>query len=380
MNVARRVAGAAIAVALLASVVSAGDPVILATGSAEEPPKQPQAAVAADGDVHVAYGVGQRVYHCRSNDGGQSFGPARAAFSVPNMSLGMRRGPRIAATAKTIVVSAIGGAQGKGRDGDIVAWRSSDDGQSWQGPVRVNDVAASAREGLHAMAAGPDDSVWCVWLDLRNKRTELYASRSTDGGQSWSKNIVVYTSPERSICECCHPSIAVGDGAIHVLFRNSLAGNRDMYLATSADGQHFKARRLGTEHWPLQACPMDGGMLSVDGDGHVATVWRRGNLVYATTGDESAEVLLGRGEQPWLASTGSDSIAVWTSARQGELLTTRLSNIEPRSIAALARDPVIVSSPEKLGRAVVLWESKHGDDFTIEATTIELGPTGSQGQ
>ncbi len=45
------------------------------------------------------------------------------------------------------------------------------------------------------------------WLDLREKGTVLYASKSMDHGETWSKNILVYRSPDGSICECCHPSI-----------------------------------------------------------------------------------------------------------------------------------------------------------------------------
>ncbi len=133
------------------------------------------------------------------------------------------------------MITAIGGPQGKGRDGDLVAHRSQDGGKTWSGPVKVNDVDASAREGLHAMTASPDGTLWCVWLDLREKGTKLFSSKSTDGGATWSKNSLVYRSPDGSICECCHPSIVADRNAVHILFRNSLKGDRDMYLVTSRD-------------------------------------------------------------------------------------------------------------------------------------------------
>lgn len=104
----------------------------------------------------------------------------------------MRRGPRIVKNQAAILVTAIGGLMGKGRNGDIVAWRSTDDGRTWQGPVRVNDTADSAREGLHAMANGVDGSVWCVWLDLRDKKSEIYAAVSKDNGATWEPNRCVY--------------------------------------------------------------------------------------------------------------------------------------------------------------------------------------------
>jgi hypothetical protein len=66
----------------------------------------------------------------------------------------------------------IGGKQGKGRDGDVLAICSADGGKTWRDPVIVNDVPDAAREGLHGMAAGPSGEFTCIWLDLRNKSTE----------------------------------------------------------------------------------------------------------------------------------------------------------------------------------------------------------------
>lgn len=358
---------------LPSSMSTAGEPILIAQGTEKNVPKQPQAAVADDGTVHLVYGVGDEVVHCQSTGSGESFTPPKAAFRTANMSLGMRRGPRLAIAGSNLVISAIGGVQGKGRDGDVLVWRSVDNGTSWQGPVRVNDVPDSAREGLHAMTASSAGAVWCVWLDLRAKGTQLYAARSDDGGASWTKNILVYKSPGGSVCECCHPSIVAHGESVHVLFRNSLQGDRDMYVVSSPDGQQFgPAKRLGTEHWPLKACPMDGGMLAVESDGQVSTVWRRGGLVYATEGGSLEEILLGRGEQPWLTATRKGAVAVWIAKREGELFVTPLSKLQPRRIAMVARDPVIASSPSGDGQVFVCWESKRGDKYVIEGITIDV--------
>jgi hypothetical protein len=360
-------------VCLFATAAGAAEPVVIAEGVGDQAPKQPQAVITTDGQVQLVYGVGgAMVYHCQSTDHGKSFSPPKLAFQAPNISLGMRRGPRIAATGGHLVVTVVSGAKGKGQDGDVLAWRSSNAGQSWQGPSRVNDVPDSAREGLHAMAAGDDGTVWCVWLDLRAKQTELYASLSTNGGETWSKNLLVYQSPDGRICECCHPSIVVQGNSVHVLFRNSIGGNRDMYVVSSLDGKTFGvAQRLGSDHWKLNACPMDGGMLSVNDRGVMSTVWRRDRTIFATNKDHSTEISLGNGEQPWLAATAQGPVAVWTKSREGELLTSPLSAIQPRSLAALARDPVIVAAPHGQGFAVVCWESRREKRATVEAVVLD---------
>ena len=292
----------------IANVVLAGEPVELARGTAPQHPQQPQLAVDAGGSIHVVYGVGNLIRYRRSDDGGKSFSEPGELPAVHAMSLGMRRGPRIAATESTLCVTAIGGKQGKGRDGDVLALLSTDGGKNWTGPAQVNDVADSAREGLHAMAAGPNGALCCVWLDLRNRKTEVMASISTDGGRTWGKNVLVYKSPDGSVCECCHPSVAFdAAGGIHVLWRNSLAGARDMYAASSLDGGRTfgKAAKLGNGSWPLNACPMDGGGIASTAPGKIATAWRREKTVFLSLDGQSNERRLGVGEQPWIAATAA---------------------------------------------------------------------------
>lgn len=360
---------------LACPTVRAGDPISIATGDANGP-KQPQAAIAADGTVYVVFGSGEEVSFCTSTDDGKSFSTPTVAFRIPNLSLGMRRGPRITAFGDLLIITAIGGKQGKGRDGDVVAWRSNNRGKTWNGPVQVNDNNDSAREGLHAMTVSATGEAWCTWLDLRNQRTELYASKSVDGGANWSRNQLVYRSPDKSICECCHPSIAIHDKTIQVLFRNSLNGNRDMFLASileEGDKLSVHSTQMGTLNWQFNACPMDGGMLSVDERGLVSTVWRRGREIFMATSEEPDELLIGLGEQPWIASTKDGPIVVWSRSRGGELLLKCVSDERVNSIAANARDAIIVAEPIQGKTAFVFWEQIESDRSTIFAKAIEIG-------
>ncbi len=350
----------------------AAEAVVIARGEGKQTPKQPQVVLAEDGSIHVAFGIGEWVHYSCSRDSGKSFSPAVEAFRCPNLSLGMRRGPRIALVGMTPVITAIGGPQGKGRDGDLHAWRLIPESGAWSGPVNVNDTPASAREGLHGMAAGPNGSVWCTWLDLRSGKTEIYAARSTDGGATWGANQLVYHSPSGSVCECCHPSIAVDvAGKVSILFRNSVGGNRDMYVTTSADGERFTpAKKLGTGTWKLDACPMDGGMLSVDGKERLYTVWRRDKSLFLTSGGPK-EISLGFGEQPWLAATAAGPIAVWVNRREGDLWMLRPKAKEPTKIASDARDPVVVAVPGK-DQAVMCWEGRTGSQRALLASVVDL--------
>jgi hypothetical protein len=325
--------------------------------SPEAPNRQPQLA-AAGKTVAVTYGAGNTIYFAASKDGGKSFGAPATVSSSGKLSLGMHRGPRIALAPKAIVISAIVGEQGGGKDGDLLVWRSTDDGKSWPGPVRVNDVAGSAREGLHAMAFGGTDTLYAAWLDLRSEGTRIYGSVSHDAGATWSKNRLVYESPSGSVCQCCHPSVAVdAAGTITVMFRNSLDGARDMYTTRSTDGgaTFNPASKVGIGTWKLEACPMDGGGLAVDAQGAPGTIWRRDQSLFVAMGT-APEKALGFGKNPAAASGRRDFYAVWTSDKS--VLFWRASGEQPETLSEDGAFPSIATLPN--GKVAVAWEAPGG--------------------
>ena len=367
------VVGTALLCAIATAMGRASEPVELDRGTAPHHPQQPQVAVDARGSIHVVYGIGDLARYRRSDDGGKSFTKPVDLPTAHDMSLGMRRGPRIAVSDKSICVSVIGGKQGKGRDGDLLAMRSVDGGKNWNGPVQVNDSADSAREGLHAMSVGPNGEMCCVWLDLRNGSTEVMASVSTDSGDTWSKNVLVYKSPDGSVCECCHPGVAIdSQGRIHVQWRNSLKGARDIYVASSIDGGETfgKASKLGTGSWPLDACPMDGGAIAVVAGGKLASAWRRDNTVFLSLEGEREERRLGVGEQPWIAATEAGPFVVWLKKRGDASFLLTPGSKSPIEVASHAADPVIAAGPNGRGPVVVAWETRDGKDYTVQCQVV----------
>lgn len=368
-----RVIGLALLCAIPPTTVWADEPVELERGIAPHNPQQPQVAVDAQGSIHVVYGIGNLARYCRSDDGGKSFSNPVDLPSANAISLGMRRGPRIAVSDKSICVTVIGGKQGKGRDGDLLAMRSSDRGKTWTNPAQVNDAADSAREGLHSMSAGPNGEMCCVWLDLRNGHTEVMASVSTDGGGTWSRNALVYKSPDGSVCECCHPCVAIDSlGRIHVQWRNSVGGARDIYVASSTDGgkKFGGATKLGTGTWSLNACPMDGGAIAVGADGRIASTWRRDQMVFLSLDGEREERRLGVGEQPWIAATDAGPYVVWLKKRGDVALLLKPGSKSPLELAAHAADPVIAAGPNGRGPVVVAWELRDGNNYTVQCQVV----------
>lgn len=309
--------------------------------------RQPRAAVSAAGVIAAVYGEGDRIF-CRTSTDASGYGAATPVGEVRSLMLGGRRGPQIAAAGSGFVVTAIG------KEGDLVAWRSGDAGRSWVGPTVVNDTPGSAREGLHGLAGGAAGAVHLTWLDLRDRRTKVYAAASRDGGRSWGANRLVYESPEGTVCECCQPTVAADDrGTVAILWRNLLAGMRDMYLVRSSDGGRTfgPAAKLGRGSWALQACPMDGGGVATS-DGRVTTVWRREDVVFSA--DPGApEESLGRGRNAVVAFGAPGLVRAWQTPDGNVVLQTNGAAATPVGRGGFAS---FGAAPGSKGEVVLVWE------------------------
>ena len=316
--------------------------------------RQPQIAMDASGHVFVAFGKDNSIYLAASADGGKSFQPPTHVGTVEKLALGMRRGPRIVAATDAVVISAISHP-----DGNLYSWHSENGGRAWSEPARINEVARSAREGLHAMAANEGGLLFMVWLDLRNQKTQLWGARSNNSGKSWEPNLKIYESPDGSICECCHPSVAVGDeGKIVVIWRNWLEGNRDMYQVRSEDGGKTfgQARKLGSGSWPLKGCPMDGGSLVISSN-EVVSVWRRENRLFATAEGPRETLVSDSGTQPIVIRTKTGPEFIWQNG--GNLYRKSSGDGKANLISRNASYASAAWSPA-LRKSLIVWEGDGG--------------------
>ena len=322
--------------------------------------RQPQLGV-GHGQVALTYGADRAIYFASSPDGGRSFSPPVRVAEVQALALGRHRGPRVTVLKDAILVSAVVGekistephAHGLPSDGNITIWRSVDRGKTWSRSGVINDVPGAAREGFHAIAEDATGNLVAAWLDLRAAGTQLYVARSVDGGRSWSKNVLVYASPSGTICQCCEPSIAIGEnGLLSVMWRNVLDGSRDLYMASSRAGASFgPARKLGTGTWKLNACPMDGGALAIH-HGRPVSVWRRdGEVFLAEPG--KPEQYIGAGKDIALASTPAGLYVAWSRGRSLEILTP--GALKPIQLAPEGAFVNLAALPD--GSVLAAWEA-----------------------
>jgi hypothetical protein len=294
--------------------------------NATTPYRQPQLA-AGQGQVVLAFGAGKSIYFAASADQGKTFSKPVKVADAGALALGRHRGPRATILKDAILVSAVVGAttatgehaHGLPEAGDLTLWRSVDRGKTWARYGVINDAPGSAREGFHSISLDAQGNLTATWLDLRTDKTQIYAARSTDGGRTWTKNTQIYASPSGSTCECCGPSVVTDAGQTWIMFRNSLNGSRDMYIARSSDGLRYSApQKSGTGTWKINACPMDGGGLVLD-HGQPVAAWRRDKDVFVARYGQ-AEKQAGTGHDIAVASTGKGVYIAWTGEHGLEIL------------------------------------------------------------
>ncbi len=308
----------------------------------------PQLAIDSRGTIRMIFGRKDTIFAVTSRDGGQRFGPATTVGILPGMHLGSTRGPTIASSRSRSVVVAVD------TGGNITTFQLDHARDRWtKHGTSLNDVPRSAPEGLATVAATASDEFHAVWLDLREGRqNQIYVGRIALDGATRVPNRRVYASPDGHVCECCRPSIATNGRHVAVMFRNWLAGARDMYLVTSTDGgrSFSAATKLGEGTWKLDACPMDGGSVAIDSRGVATTVWRREMTVYQARAGER-ETRIGEGRAPMIASGGS---ATYIVRQDGQSIKLTSSTGAAETIVGEGRHPQVLALAD--GRAFVAWE------------------------
>ncbi|MBN8827060.1 MAG: exo-alpha-sialidase [Spirosoma sp.] len=257
--------------------------------------------------VHLVYGQDSTIFYAVATKKHASFSQPIAVAMLSQLVAGAKRGPQIAATENYVVITAVN------RAGNLFAYSLDRKSGRWSSAVRINDVPEIAKEGFQAIASASPSVFHATWLDLReDKRNKIVMTTSRDGGRTWSTNRVVYHSPSGTVCECCKVSIAATGDEVYIQFRNWLNGSRDLYLAHSANGgaTFAPAQKLGSGTWKLNACPMDGGAVTLSSAGQPLTVWRRENTLF-TCQPGQAEQAIGTGRNITAATGPSDTAVVW---------------------------------------------------------------------
>ncbi len=285
--------------------------------------QQPNVGIDTKGIVRMVYGDGQKIYCITSNNNGSNFSDPVLVGEIKDMHLGHTRGPQIASSKNYTVISAID------KMGTVHSFRLNHEINKWIKSGSVNDSKGSAVEGLMALTADKEDNFYAVWLDIRvGKKNNIFFSTVNGKSSSWSKNLMVYKSPEGNVCECCKPNISANNGRVVIGFRNWLMGSRDIYYTVSTNkGKTFTdPEKSGTGTWRLNACPMDGGGLAISESGTTSTAWRRNSEVYYWA-ENQQEQKLGTGRDVSMAQSKNNTFVSWQDRNKIKVMDLKKDKI-----------------------------------------------------
>lgn len=118
---------------------------------------------------------------------------------------------------------------------------------------------------------GPKDSIYVVWQDYRRSQADIYFAKSMDGGKTFDRNVKV--TDEFGSAGQLYPSMAVSpDGMIHIAWHDHRKGNADIFFARSTDGGESFSRNLKVSDDETETHQFSPS-LAVDRKGHIYIAW-----------------------------------------------------------------------------------------------------------
>jgi chitodextrinase len=149
--------------------------------------------------------------------------------------------PSIAAGTDGAAYLAFAGWSGSPTGDDIYFTKSSDGGRTWSTPLRVNDDLGNAAQAQPRLALDPANNIYIAWTDTRGGTNDIYFSKSTNGGSSFSANVRVNDVATNSQSEPDLAVDSVNPHLVHVVWtdtRPPISGptSPDIYYANSTNG------------------------------------------------------------------------------------------------------------------------------------------------
>lgn len=231
---------------------------------------QPQAAVDADGVVHLIYFKGDAnggdIFYTRSMRQSSDFSdPIRVnSESGTAVAAGNIRGARIAIGRQGRVYVAWNGSQiaarSNGERAPMLFTRSNDAATGFE-PQRNLIQAAYGIDGGGGISADREGRVYVFWhAPIPGSEGEgnrrVWLARSQDDGKTFEPERVAWEQPTGA-CGCCSLNTTTDErGNVYVLFRSAFeVTHRDTYLLVSEDhGKTFRGSNISK--WDVGYCVM----------------------------------------------------------------------------------------------------------------------------
>jgi hypothetical protein len=191
---------------------------------------------------------------------------------------------------------------------DIYASYLAHNGSAFTTNVKINDDINPNKQSRPELAVEDDGTVHVVWEDERSGDWDIYYAHSTDGGLTYTANLLLTTINKTDWQN--NPTIDVdSSGIVHVAWEDNRDGNWSVYYASSADGFASNTKvsedTLPGNQW--------SAALRVGDTGTIHVAWEGGSDIYyarSTDGGLSFGSSILINDDGGTASQGKASIAV----------------------------------------------------------------------
>ena len=205
-----------------------------------------------------------QIYYKKSTDGGTTWN----AIKRLTWNSGMSCDPTIA-TDSTDGIHIAWYDYPPYSDAEIYYKSSTDAGTTWSTAKRLTWTTGESLSP--AIAIDSTGIIYVAWSDLITEsfvdQTEIYGSRSTDGGMTWSgAQRLTWTSGYTY-----YPAIAAGSGShFHIICTDRTPGNYELYHKRSMDGGiAWNAPKRLT--WTPGSSDLPA--VAIDSDDHIHVIW-----------------------------------------------------------------------------------------------------------
>lgn len=271
----------------------------------------PDAEVDEEGIIHVAYLDENDVFYVKSTDDGQSYSKPLRVNTEAGFAFGAAfRGPDLAVGkgGRVHVIWYNAGYQQKRPQKEWGAMYSSleSDGQRFHKARNLNQQPSDN----FSLAADQAGNVAVVWT-----ANGAYINISKDGGKTFAPAEKLTLDP----CECCGTrALYASDSSLLILYRDKADNIRDTKIARlSKQGKRWSDHQLSHTPWPIDSCPMTGSFFSQTANSILAAWETKGQVYFAKLSQKALtkqpkEVrVAAKGRYPVVLASTQHTVEAW---------------------------------------------------------------------
>jgi hypothetical protein len=157
---------------------------------------------------------------------------------------------------------------------DLFLSFSKDDGRSWSTPVSPHHDRTPTQHAFATLFELPTKGLGVIWLDARGydlDHSDNISLRYAAFDSTWKQTA---DAPiDDRVCECCPTTAVVTADGVLAAYRDRSDGEvRDIYTSRLENGTWTKGLPVHADGWMIEACPVNGPILSARGQ-NAAVAW-----------------------------------------------------------------------------------------------------------